>query len=67
MVIDGSTVMLPNIFDPSELRSDVTGKIVRFLHEDGAEVSARITSAIGVVLVVFKQRSNVFFSADVNM
>jgi len=38
MVIDGSTVMLPNIFDPSELRSDVTGKIVRFLHEDGAEV-----------------------------
>jgi acetyl-CoA carboxylase / biotin carboxylase 1 len=38
MVIDGSTVMLPNVFDPSELRSDVTGKVVRFLHEDGAEV-----------------------------
>ena len=39
MVIDGSTVMLPNVFDPSELRSDVTGKVVRYLHEDGAEVS----------------------------
>jgi len=38
MIIDGSTVMLPTIFDPSELRSDVTGKVVRFLQEDGAEV-----------------------------
>jgi acetyl-CoA carboxylase/biotin carboxylase 1 len=27
MVIDGSTVMMPNVFDPSELRSDVTGKV----------------------------------------
>lgn len=40
MVIDGSTVMIPNVFDPSELRSDVTGKIVRFLQEEGAEVDA---------------------------
>jgi acetyl-CoA carboxylase/biotin carboxylase 1 len=41
MVIDGSTIMLPNVFDPSELRSDVTGKVVRYLHEDGAQVRAR--------------------------
>ena len=40
MVIDGSTVMLPNVFDPSELRSDVTGKVVRFLQEEGTEVPA---------------------------
>jgi len=40
MVIDGSTVIIPNVFDPSELRSDVTGKVVRFLYEDGAEVGA---------------------------
>ena len=40
MIIDGSTIMLPNVFDPSELRSDVTGKVVRFLYEDGAEVPA---------------------------
>jgi len=40
MIVDGSTIMLPNVFDPSELRSDVTGKVVRFLHEDGAEVEA---------------------------
>ncbi|CAM9446574.1 unnamed protein product, partial [Choristocarpus tenellus] len=25
---------------PSELRSDITGKVVRFLQEDGAEVAA---------------------------
>jgi acetyl-CoA carboxylase/biotin carboxylase 1 len=30
MVIDGSTVMMPNVFDPSELRSDVTGKVNAF-------------------------------------
>ncbi|CAM9556080.1 unnamed protein product, partial [Phaeothamnion confervicola] len=36
--LDGKTVMLPNIFDPSELRADVAGKIVRFLQEDGAAV-----------------------------
>ena len=27
MVVDGQTVILPNVFDPSELRSDVTGKV----------------------------------------
>jgi acetyl-CoA carboxylase/biotin carboxylase 1 len=40
MIIDGSTIMLPNVFDPSELRSDVTGKVVRFLKEDGADFKA---------------------------
>ena len=40
MIIDGSTIMLPNVFDPSELRSDVTGKVVRFLTEDGGSVKA---------------------------
>lgn len=40
MIVDGSTTMLPNVFDPSELRSDVTGKVVRYLQADGAEVAA---------------------------
>jgi len=30
----------PTIFDPSELRTDVTGKVVRYLQESGSEVSA---------------------------
>eukprot|EP00612_Vaucheria_litorea_P002853 CAMPEP_0171460884 /NCGR_PEP_ID=MMETSP0945-20130129/5573_1 /TAXON_ID=109269 /ORGANISM="Vaucheria litorea, Strain CCMP2940" /LENGTH=2045 /DNA_ID=CAMNT_0011987159 /DNA_START=270 /DNA_END=6407 /DNA_ORIENTATION=+ len=38
MVLDGKTVLLPNIFDPSELRSDITGKVVRYLHANGANV-----------------------------
>ena len=40
MVLDGVTVLLPTIYDPSELRSDITGKLVRYLVDDGAEVSA---------------------------
>jgi len=40
MIIDGSTIMLPNVFDPSELRSDVTGKVVRYLQADGGDVKA---------------------------
>ena len=38
MVLDGVTVLLPTIYDPSELRSDITGKLVRYLTDDGAEV-----------------------------
>jgi acetyl-CoA carboxylase/biotin carboxylase 1 len=34
MKIDGATVMIPTIYNPSELRSDVTGKVVRFLQPD---------------------------------
>jgi hypothetical protein len=33
--LDGTNTLLPTMFDPSELRSDVNGKVVRFLHEDG--------------------------------
>jgi biotin carboxyl carrier protein len=40
MVLDGTTVLLPTVYDPSELRTDVTGKIVRYLQDDGAEVQA---------------------------
>merc|ERR1719487_2549338 len=40
MVLDGVTVLLPTVYDPSELRSDITGKLVRYLVEDGAEVEA---------------------------
>jgi len=40
VIIDGTTCLLPNIFDPSELRTDVTGKVVRYLQEDGAQVEA---------------------------
>lgn len=32
--INGVTVMVPTVYNPSELRSDVTGKIVRFLQQD---------------------------------
>ena len=40
MVLDGKTVLLPTLYDPSEFRSDVTGKLVRYLVEDGGEVKA---------------------------
>jgi acetyl-CoA carboxylase/biotin carboxylase 1 len=33
-----ATVMLPTIYDPSELRSEFPGKIVRYLHDDGSAV-----------------------------
>ncbi|PHJ25261.1 acetyl- carboxylase acc1 [Cystoisospora suis] len=36
--VDGTTVLIPNVFDPSELRSDVTGKLVRYLVPDGKVV-----------------------------
>ena len=39
-VLDSKTVLLPNIFDPSELRSDITGKVVRYLQENGAQVNS---------------------------
>lgn len=38
MRINGATVLLPTVFNPSELRSDVTGKVVRFLQQDGEQV-----------------------------
>lgn len=37
-MLDSTTTLLPTQFDPSELRTDVTGKIVRFIQSDGAEV-----------------------------
>jgi len=40
LVLDGTTILMPTIFDPSELRTDVTGKVVRYLQESGAEVQA---------------------------
>lgn len=40
MILDGVTVLLPTVYDPSELRSDITGKLVRYLVDDGAEVEA---------------------------
>jgi acetyl-CoA carboxylase/biotin carboxylase 1 len=40
LVLDGATILMPTIFDPSELRTDVTGKVVRYLQDNGAEVQA---------------------------
>ncbi|KAL7562934.1 hypothetical protein ACA910_019482 [Epithemia clementina (nom. ined.)] len=40
LVVDGNTVLMPEIFDPSELRTDVTGKVVRYLQENGGDVEA---------------------------
>jgi len=31
---------MPTIFDPSELRTDVTGKVVRYLQDNGGDVTA---------------------------
>jgi acetyl-CoA carboxylase/biotin carboxylase 1 len=36
--LDGVTTLLPNIVDPTELRTDVTGKIVRYLQPNGGQV-----------------------------
>ncbi|GAB5367881.1 hypothetical protein AAMO2058_001270000 [Amorphochlora amoebiformis] len=38
LTLDGQTIIVPTVFDPSELRSDITGKIVRFLQSEGEEV-----------------------------
>lgn len=40
LVVDGNTIMMPSIVDPSELRTDVTGKVVRYLKENGQEIKA---------------------------
>eukprot|EP00439_Symbiodinium_sp_Y106_P073460 s129_g13.t2 len=37
--LDGiGTIMLPTVYDPSELRSEFNGKIVRYLQDDGGQV-----------------------------
>jgi len=38
--LDGNTILMPTIFDPSELVSDVTGKVVRYLQDNGSMVEA---------------------------
>eukprot|EP00970_Alexandrium_tamarense_P005314 scaffold858_cov193-Alexandrium_tamarense.AAC.12 len=38
--LDGNTILMPTIFDPSELRTDVTGKVVRYLQDNGAPVES---------------------------
>eukprot|EP00536_Pseudo-nitzschia_multiseries_P003372 jgi/Psemu1/318156/estExt_fgenesh1_pm.C_520003 len=38
LVLDGVTILMPTIFDPSEMRTDVTGKVVRYLQDNGGEV-----------------------------
>jgi len=38
LTLDGVTILMPTIFDPSELRTDVTGKVVRYLQDNGADV-----------------------------
>jgi len=40
LVLDGVTILMPTIYDPSELRTDVTGKVVRYLQDNGANVNA---------------------------
>lgn len=40
LVLDGNTILMPTIYDPSELRTDVTGKVVRYLKESGEEIQA---------------------------
>ena len=45
IIVDGATVFVPAAFDPSEIRSDVTGKIVRWLKEDGESVEKGETFA----------------------
>ena len=45
IIVDGASVFVPAAFDPSEIRSDVTGKIVRWLKEDGESVAKGETFA----------------------
>ncbi|CAK9093363.1 Acetyl-CoA carboxylase 2 (ACC-beta) [Durusdinium trenchii] len=40
LIIGSQTTMVPNVYDPSELRSDVNGKVVRYLHDEGTEIAA---------------------------
>ncbi|CAB9498987.1 Acetyl-CoA carboxylase 1 [Seminavis robusta] len=40
LVLDGNTILMPSIIDPSEFRTDVTGKVVRYLKENGEEIAA---------------------------
>jgi acetyl-CoA carboxylase / biotin carboxylase 1 len=40
LVLDGNTILMPSISDPSEFRTDVTGKVVRYLKENGEEIKA---------------------------
>ena len=37
--IHSSAEARSKVYDPSELRSDVNGKVVRYLHDEGAEVA----------------------------
>eukprot|EP00434_Breviolum_minutum_P044305 symbB.v1.2.039556.t2/scaffold6638.1/size16554/1 len=39
LIIGAQTIMVPNVYDPSELRSDVNGKVVRYLHDEGTEIA----------------------------
>mmetsp|Transcript_9843 Transcript_9843/g.16193 ORF Transcript_9843/g.16193 Transcript_9843/m.16193 type:complete len:2349 (-) Transcript_9843:1208-8254(-) len=39
LVIDGKTCLFPKEYDPTQLRAQMTGKLVRHLLEDGAHVS----------------------------
>ncbi|CAE7222177.1 ACC2, partial [Symbiodinium necroappetens] len=38
LIIGAQTIMVPTVYDPSELRSDVNGKVVRYLHDEGTEI-----------------------------
>jgi acetyl-CoA carboxylase/biotin carboxylase 1 len=38
LVVDGTTLLMPSVFDPSELRTDVTGKVVRYLQDSGTSI-----------------------------
>lgn len=38
--MDGNTILMPFISDPSEFRTDVTGKVVRYLKENGEDIEA---------------------------
>eukprot|EP00741_Cyanophora_paradoxa_P025663 tig00000385_g24767.t1 len=40
LLLDGRTCQFPKEYDPSQLRSQMTGKLVRHLLEDGAHVGA---------------------------
>jgi len=39
LIVGAQTIMVPNVYDPSELRSDVNGKVVRYLHDEGTEIA----------------------------
>lgn len=57
MVLDGVTVLLPTVYDPSELRTDVTGKIVRCVRSF-SPIKSTLNPAVYISASMADQKTN---------